>query len=401
VLIAVGLTPLVLLAGIAISAELRARRLAQRLVSEAVLLSSQSRERPPHRAARPGSVTSCLERSLDSTPDVSRDVPWMSPALLQVRRGEASIDTLSTSTLEALTTHDPWLREMLGCSHFTRLELGTGLGPLAEPVHPRRQALPKLQEAAAALVPLRVRLLVQHGQLAEALEVCGDALAITADLLWLEGPEASLGSLGQATTLVPPCAEALWAADAGLVSEFSRQLVQLRANAPPYSRFVQLERLGFELRTFGGFVSPALATTLPPGPASMARTASTLWRGRLERVGLANWWSSADRAFTGVIAAADLAEPARTREILLAQRDFDSRWLRLVEVNPIDVRYQMYAESHEALPMALEVLSVVTGLRTGSPASTTYVDVSTSAQAFVVTPKVGEWRQLAVTLQKQ
>ncbi len=398
VLGAVALLPLLLVGGVTVSSELRAKRLAERLVADAVVLANQRRERPPHREATHGSVTRCLEAALDTAPDVSRDVPWMTPQSLAVRRGEAPLESLPSSALEALTKHDPWLRSTLACTHLDTLEAGAGLGPLADPLHPRRQALPTLQETTAALAPLRVRLLVEHGQLNEALEVCGDALALAGDLLWLEGPEASLGALGQATSVVPPCAEALWRAQSAEAATFQLQLARLRANAPLYSRVVQLERVAQELHIFGAFVTAEQATSLPVGPSSMVRTASSLSRSRVERVGLARWWSSADRAFTGVIAAADLPEPRRSREIVLAQKDFESRWLSLVKVPPLDVRYQMYAESHEALPMALELLGTVAQLREGATPATTFIDVAKTPEAIVLSPKTTEWKPLEVRL---
>ncbi len=392
----VALLPLGLLGGLVVSAELRAKRLAETLVSEAVAQAGFSRERTPARGAQPGSVTDCLALALDAAPDVSRDAPWLSPQVLEVRAGKAPLESLPATALEALTKHDPWLRATLGCTHLTTMTPVAGLGPLAEPLHARRWALPKLQEATAALAPLRVRLLVEHGQFREALEVCSDGLALVGDLLWLEGPEASLGALGQSTGLVQPCADAVWkATDEALVTSFVTELEQISRNAPPYSRVVQLERVAQEVRMFGAFFTAAQVARLPVGARSMV---SAFAPSRLERVGLARWWSSCDRAFLGVIAAADLPEPARTRSILAAQRDFESRWLSLVRVPPLDVRYQMYAESHEVLPMSLEVLLVTAALRTAGAPPTRFIDVKKTSEGFELSPRASEWRPLFVSL---
>lgn len=394
---ALALLPLVLLGGVAVAAELRAKRLAEQLVTDAVAQAAFSRERPPARAAERSSVTDCLALALDAAPDVSRDAPWLSPQVLAVRAGAAPLESLPASALEAMTKHDPWLRATLACTHGSTMAPVAGLGPLAEPLHARRQSLPRLQEATAALAPLRVRLLVQHGQFREALEVCTDGLALVGDLLWLEGPEASLGSLGQSTGLVQPCADAVWGTtDEALVKSFVAQLEQVSRNAPPYARVVQLERVAQELRMFGTFFAADQAARLPVGARAML---NSLAPSRVERVGLAHWWSSCDRAFVGVIAAADLPEPARTRAILSAQRNFQSRWLSLVRVPPLDVRYQMYAESHEALPMSLELLLVAAALRTSPAPPTRFIEVkATSAGAFELSPKTAEWRPLFVSL---
>lgn len=387
--------PVVLALGLVVASELRARRLAEKLVADANALARFSRERPPHRNARPGQVADCLARALDTAPDVSRDAPWMSPAVTDVRAGLAPLETLPAPALEALTKHDPWLRETLACTHLTTLAPAPGLGPLAEPLHARRQALPKLQEATGSLAPLRVRALLQHGQLTEALDVCADGFALVSDLLWLEGPEASLGSLGQATGLAVPCAEAVWRAeDEPAVARFVEQLDQLARAAPPYSHVMQLERVAQELRMFGTFFTAEQVARLPPGARSMVATSASLARGRQERVGLANWWSACDRAFLGVIAAADLPEPDRTRGIVTAQRGFESRWLLLVRVPPLDVRYQMYAESHEALPMSLELVRTAAALRRGETPATRLIEV----KGHTLTPKTSEWRPLTLRL---
>lgn len=390
--------PVALLVGALVASELRARRLAGRLVDDALALSAFSRSRPAHREPLGGAVADCLGSALDTAPDVSRDAPWPSTEVLEVRAGRRPLEALPASALDALTRHDPWLRLALSCSRREVLAPVPGLGPLADPLHRRRAALPKLQEAAAALAPLRVRLLVQHRQTREALTVCTDALALVSDLLWLEGPEASLGALGQASGVVGPCADALWQADAPLVDEVGAQLEHLASQRPPYAHVLRLERVAQELRMFGAFVSPTQAARLPPGAQSMVATASTLSRGRLERVGLANWWSHADRAFLDVIAAADLAEPARTRAILDAQRGFESRWLSLVRVPPLDVRYQMYAESHDVLPTALELLAATVALRRKVAPIARLIDVKRSEGRVVLTPKATEWTPLRLEL---
>lgn len=398
-LASLALLPVVLLLGVVVSAELRGRRLAEQLIVDANRLAASSRERPAHRESRAGSVAECLGRALDAAPDVSRDAAWMMPQVMDVRSGKAPLESLPSAALEALTKHDPWLRETLACTHFTTVEAVAGLGPLAEPLHARRQALPKLQETTAALAPLRVRLLLQHGQTREALEVCADGFALVADLLWLEGPEASLGSLGQSTGLAVPCADAVWSAqDDALVAAFVAQLETISHNTPPYSHVMELERVAQELRLFGTFFTPPQVARLPPGARSMVGTSASLTRGRQERVGLANWWSACDRAFKGVIAAADLPEPDRTRGILVAQRGFESKWLSLVRVPPIDIRYQMYAESHEALPMSLELVLVTATLRSGREPVTRFIEVKRDGERLSLTPKTAEWRPLSLTL---
>ncbi|MBL8921051.1 MAG: hypothetical protein JNJ54_19470 [Myxococcaceae bacterium] len=390
-----ALLPVGLVAGLVVASELRARRLAEQLLVDAAALSRFSRDRPPHREASPGPVADCLARALDTAPDVSRDAPWMSVPVNEVRAGRAPLEALPAAALEALAKHDPWLRETLACTHLTTLAPVPGLGPLAEPLHPRRQALPRLQEATASLAPLRVRALLQHGQHQEALDVCADGLALVSDLLWLEGPEAALGSLGQSTGLATPCAEAVWRApDDEARARFVGQLEQLMREAPPYSHVMRVERVAQELRMFGMFFTTEQTARLPPGARTMVATSASLARGRQERVGLANWWSACDRAFLAVIAAADLSEPSRTRSILTAQRGFESRWLSLVRVPPLDVRYQMYAESHEALPMSLELVLAAAALRRGQPPVTRYIEL----RGDTLTPKTAEWRALAIRL---
>ncbi len=399
VVVALLAVPLLLLGGLALAAELRARRLSVALVDEAIGLATFSGVRTPHRDATSGSLSECLGAALDSSPDVSRAVPWMSALVLDVRAGRAPLEALAPDALAAVTTFDPWLRRTLACTRFEALTPLPGLGPLAEPLHPRRQALPRLQEATAALTPLRVRALVVHHQVAEALEVCADQLALTTALLELEGPEASLGVLGQATGLIEPCADAVKGASSGELQVFSVQLEKVRAQVPTYSRVMALERVNQSLRIFGGLLPAAQVARLPPGGRSMVATASSWSRQPQERLALSLWWSSFDRAFTGLIDAADLGEPARTRKILLAQRGFSSVWVSLLRVPPLDVRYQMYAESHEVVPTVIELLQLAAAVsaKTIRPPSA-LVEVRPRGDGVVLVPRRAELARLEVVL---
>ncbi|MDX2009779.1 MAG: hypothetical protein SFW67_06305, partial [Myxococcaceae bacterium] len=383
-------TPLLLVAGVFVSAELRGRRLAASLVDEANAQAGWALSR----AGEPGSIAECVGRALDAAPDVSRDAPWMSVDLFDVRDGKRPLESLPGTALASLTVNDPWLRETVACTRRSTLEAVAGLGPLAEPLHRRRQALPRLQEAVAALAPLRVRLLSSHGQHDEALTLCAATFALVSDVLWLEGPEASLGALGMAGNLVRPCVDAALATtDDTVAARFDASLAVVESRVPPYAHVMRLERVAQKLRLFGTFFTPAQVTRLPPGAQSMVTTSASLSRRPWERVGLSHWWKACDRGFEGVIAAADLPEPRRTRDILTAQRHFMSPWLRLVAVNPLDVRYEMYAESHEVLPMSLALVRAAVTARHGVPAPTPLIDVTVRDDGIEVAPRQPEWRR--------
>ena len=390
VVAASAMTPLVLVAAVFVSAELRGRRLAESLVDEAVTQAGWALSRE----GEPGSVAECLGRALDTAPDVSRDAPWMSVDLFDIRDGKRPLESLPATALASLTINDPWLRETVACTRRSTLEAITGLGPLADPLHRRRQALPRLQEAVAALAPLRVRLLSSHGQHDEALGLCAATFSLVSDLLWLEGPEASLGALGMAGNLVRPCVDASLATpDAASVARFDTALAAVEARVPPYAHVMRLERVAQELRLFGAFFTPAQVSRLPPGARSMVTTSASLARAPWERVGLSHWWKACDRGFEGIIAAADLPEPRRTRDVLAAQRHFASPWLRLVAVNPLDVRYEMYAESHEVLPMSLALVRAAVSARDGTPTSTPLITVTVRQDEVEVAPRQPEWRR--------
>jgi hypothetical protein len=390
--------PLLLLAGVFVSAELRGRRLAETLVDEAAQQAAWTRQRD----GEPGSIAECLGWALDAAPDVSRDAAWMSVALFDVRDGRLPLESLPGTALASLTVNDPWLRETVACARRSTLEAVSGLGPLAEPLHRRRQALPRMQEAVAALAPLRVRLLSAHGQHDEALALCAGTFSLVADLLWLEGPEASLGALGMAGNLVRPCVDAALAIpDDALAARFDEALVAVEARAPPYAHVMRLERLAQELRLFGTFFTPAQVARLPAGAKSMVTTSASLSRAPWERVGLSHWWKACDRGFEGVIAAADLPEPRRTREIVAAQKHFASVWLRLVAVNPLDVRYEQYAESHEVLPMSIGLVRAAISARRSVPGSTPLIDVTVRDEGLEIAPRQSEWRRLAFVVPRQ
>lgn len=380
--------PVLGIGGLVIAAELRARRLSEPLVNDAARLAAFIRERGE------GDASACIARALDTAPDVSRDLPALDPAIRGVRDGVRPLDALPALALSALARHDPWLREAIACSGSLRAL--PGVGPLASPLHPRRQALPRLQEAAGALAPLRVRVLVAHQQPDEAVDLCLGALSLASDLLWLEGPEASLGALGQVNSLSQPCAEAVW--HTTKLEAVEARLASLEQDLPPYSHVMELERVSQQLRLFGAFVTPAQRARLPVGAQVMVDTAASLSRPRHERVALANWWSSAEHAFRGVIAAADLDEPVRSREVLAAQRGFESMWLSLVRVPLLDVRYHLYASSHEVLALAVETLRTAAALRSQRPFVPKLLDVKVVGSRRVLAPRRPDWVPWGVTL---
>lgn len=394
-MLGVAVTPLVLVAGLLVSAELRGRRLAERLIGDANLQASWHLDRD---GGQPGSVAECLGRALDRSPDVSRDAPWMSAALFDVRDGTAPLESLPATALSSLTLNDPWLRETVACNQLTSLQAVPGLGPLADPLHPRRQALPRLQEALAALAPLRVRLLADHGQHDEALALCEGVLAVAIDLSWLEGPEAALGNLGVVGNLVRPCVDAVLAdPDDARVQRFDATLERLERRVPPYAHVMALERVAQELRLFGSLFAAEQMARLPPGPQRMVATSASLTRAPWERVALSYWWRGCDEGFTAVIAAADRSEPSRTRDILSGQRHFASPWLRLLSVNPLDVRYEMYTESHDVLALSVGLVRAAVTARKNVPTPTALLDVQVRAGVVEVTPRQSEWRRASFT----
>lgn len=394
-LAALAAVPVLLALGVLGAIELRAKRFTEPLVADAIRVASFSRSRV---RLQQGSAGECLARALDTAPDVSRDVPWSTPTIHDVIVGTKPLTDLPGTALDSMARNDPWLRSTVACTRLPLLEPVDGVGPLAVLAHPRRQALPKLQETAGTLTPLRVRVLVEHGAFAEAMELCADALGLASDELWLEGHEASLGGLGQANRLVQPCADAVWRSrDEALVRELKDRLALLAREAPPYSHVMELERVAQSLSVFGGFMSAEQRGRLPAGAEAMVVTASRP-RPLLERLALAAWWPSADRAFRGLVTVADAPVVDRTRLMVAARGDFESPWMRVFGGMPLDVRYELYAESHDALATAIEFLQVTAALKLNEVPVMNFVELRRVGEVVKLTPKAGRWVHVEVEL---
>ncbi len=147
----------------------------------------------------------------------------------------------------------------------------------------------------------------------------------------------------------------------------------------------------------GSLFAPEQVARLPPGPQRMVATSASLTRAPWERVALAYWWRGGDEGFTAVIAAADRSKPSRTRDILSGQHHFASPWLCLLTVNPLDVRFEMYAESHEVLALSAGLVCAAVTARGNVPTPTSLLDVQVRAGLVEVPPRQSEWRRASFT----
>ena len=71
-----------------------------------------------------------------------------------------------------------------------------------------------------------------------------------------------------------------------------------------------------------------------------------------------------------------------------------------LDVPPLDVRYQMYAGSHEVLPTSVELLLTTIALKRGETPATRFIDVKERDGVVSLVPRTSEWVPLSVTLRR-
>lgn len=355
------------------------------------------------RAGRPGNELDCLGHHADVAPDTSRAVPWTHPVVLGVREGSLPVAELPPEMREVLDARTPWLDSLTACAALDTVAPTAGLGPIPEPNHPRRQALPRLQESVMSLLPLRLRARLADGRVDEAALACTAGLQLGLDVYRLEGLEGLLGALATTRALVPACAAAADAASPGGRARFLAAVERLRGELPPFSRDMQLERVQLSLRLFGAWLPADLDARLPAAARAITASAraATTERGLVPTTALRLSWRRFDAAMRRCAEAADLPEPARTAALVAAMKGFESPTLhRFLTAEPADLRYQLYAQEADQLRVMLELLAVAARLHDAplAPVPSGYTRVDTPDGLVTLTPTRPELSTLNVAV---
>jgi hypothetical protein len=393
---------LAVLLGLPVSGWLVLRRqasaLGARLVEDAQALEALRFSR----AGTPGNELECLGHHADLAPDSSRAVPWTHPVVLGIREGSLPIDTLPAPMRAHLDAHTPWLGSLLSCAALDTVAPTTGVGPIPDVSHPRRQRVPRLQESVMALLPLRLRLLTATGQPDLATAECTAGLQLALDVYRLEGLEGLLGALATTRALVPACGAAADAASPEARRAHLAAIERLRAELPPFSRVMQLERVQSSLRLFGAWLPPDLDARLPPGAraATASARAVTTERGLASTTALRLYWRRFDAAMRRCADVADLEEPTRTTALVDAMKGFESPTLhRFFTSEPADLRYQLYAQEADQVKVMLELLAAAARLRDAPDAAVPPGLTRAQHDGLVtVTPVMAELSTLQLTV---
>lgn len=332
--------------------ERQAQTLGEGLVADAQALEARHFELP----GEPGEVFACAGAEADRAPDVSRTAPWIRPDVRAVTDGTAG---LSPALRQALAEHHAWLERTSQCARGSTVQPTAGLGPFADLRHGRRQSMPRLMEALSSLAPLELRARLERGEPERALALCADVLTLAVGWLRLEGLEAMLPTLGPSRAVVPACHDALKASSPEAVAAFRARLQQVRALAPGFPEVMAVERTQLGLRLFGAWLPGELDVQLPASARLMTATqrATRFDRGVAATFALRLYWRRFDAGMRDVERAAALPPSAREVAIVAAQARLSRPLLgRFLAVEPVDLRYQMYAVYLDQLQQSLDAL---------------------------------------------
>lgn len=337
----------------------QARALGRPLVNDAVALEARRFSLPGDAT---GSLTDCLGAESDVSPDLSRSLPWLLPAVRAVAEGTEPVSALPLEQRAEVDAHRPWLERVLRCASRREVAAVAGLGPFADVSHGRRQTLPRTMDSLATLAPVQMREALARGAPAEALETCAAVFTLTTAWLRLEGLEAMLATFAPTRGVKPACRDAVLAASTEERAAFAARLKAVRELAPEYAELMQLERTQLALRLFGAWLPVELDGELPPAARAItrARRAARWDHGVVGTLALRLYWKRFERELRAIEAAARQPSPARERDIVAAQLRLQSSVLeRFFSSPPVDLRYQMYAGYLDALHADLEQLPEV------------------------------------------
>lgn len=321
----------------------QARRLGEVLVTEARTL--EARRFTLAAAARDGDVIECLARASDAAPDLSRVLPWTHPAVRALAEGRARWASLPEPLAAEAARRRAWLLQVIGCAELREVAATEGLGPFADFLHSRRQALPRLLDDVATLAPLAMSEALHEARPDDALVTCGAVLLHTSALTRLEGFEAMLPALIASRAVLELCPDAHAAASPAARRAFAARARDVLALLPGYAEVLAVERVQQSLRLFGGWVPDDLDAMLPAGARLIthARRQRPLERGVLGALATRLSWRRFDAGMREVERAARLPG---TAGLEAAQEQARSRLLERVLGGPlVDFQYQLYADS--------------------------------------------------------
>lgn len=342
-------TVLLLAAGAWWAVRRDAHRLSQALAVDVAALEERTLALP---SGQPGSLTACLARQSDSVPEPGGALAWAQPEVMAVAAG-AGLETLTPGQREALEAMRPWFEATVACGRLRRVDLQPGLGPFADYRSARRQNLPQTMDVLTAMTPLALR----DAPPDQALAACADVLALSVAWLRLEGLESMLPVLGPLRSAEQVCARTLPLASEAAQVRFHGRMRDISALAPDAAELIRIERAQSALRLFGAWVPAEVDQRLSPDARFVTATqrASKWDRGVTGTLALRFYWKRYEAGMREVEAACRLPLASRAAAIVTAQQHLEAPFLsRFFSAEPVDLRYQMYVGSLDALRADLE-----------------------------------------------
>ncbi|MGZ6071773.1 MAG: hypothetical protein ACXWK8_11185 [Myxococcaceae bacterium] len=227
-----------------------------------------------------------------------------------VRDGEQPFETLTPSCRRELEASAGPLAALLGATRAAEAGPPPGLGTLDEPTPPGRPRGWSTLPYAGKLGALRLRERVAAGDIAGAVGVCVDLLALARDASWGTGLAGRLPALAVQEVAFRPCVAVLDAAPGEMKRAAAGALGRAEEGTPAFSAVLKEYALGARAQAF----APYLGSTegLPPRVREWAREngpgGPTDWRFTLS---LGDAWHRIDARLAAAVEAAALPMPGR------------------------------------------------------------------------------------------
>ena len=266
--------------------------------------------RPPHmqppetgtfgeRAAQPWDAIAALEAA-------SADVEMCRA----IRDGEQPFQALTPSCKRELEGSDGPLAALLLATHAAEAGPPPGLGTLDVPAPAERPGGWSTLPYAAKLGALRIRQLLATGEVAGAVRVCMDLLALARDASWGTGLAGRLPALAVNDVAFRPCVAALDIAPVAVKRAAAESLARVEEGTPAFSTVLGEYALGARAQAFAPYLGGTVG--LPPRVAEWAQQNAparpTDWRFTLA---LGDTWHRIDTRLAAAVEAAGLPMPAR------------------------------------------------------------------------------------------
>ncbi len=341
--------------GLAVFWNVRVYRVGARAVDDAVRMTSV-RPRPPHRGpVVEGTFEACLGRMLDKAPDFDRMAGHAAgpdrEQAIAVREGKQPFSSLSPAVVADIDTALPWVEGLLACSRTEAHGDEEGVGPFADPAHPRKRVESASANAAARTTALAVRRDVQRGLPDDAALLCSDGMAFSRDCAIEATQFWSADSVVFAKLITPACGAALARASPDTLRRVRAELSVARASLPSLADELDGTRAVYALAVSGPDLSGAQLARLGANARFTAEEGARSWEvGPVERRFILAIWHRTERgleqmkkATTSPSRAADMDDAAHWFWTPFDAAAWSREWSDMAKVRDVELAvYDLY-----------------------------------------------------------